>query len=188
MTTTSDAAPLAFVPHQQPATALRKGQCQHAGCTKAAVRFDTKCIGHGGGPKCDVLNCGMAVACNSRCKRHGGGARCTVDGCDKASQCRGRCVAHGGGAVCKFAGGCLKKTQRGGIFCARHGGFLYCKAPGCSKKGRGAGLCDEHRPSCCIPNCKRLAKVQQLCTKHYNLQSLHAQEQRDASLDVHALV
>ncbi|EEQ98807.1 hypothetical protein Pmar_PMAR026187, partial [Perkinsus marinus ATCC 50983] len=57
------------------------------------------CISHGGGRRCEVLECTKsAVGSSERCKAHGGGRRCTVDGCTTAARPGPLqlCQKHGG--------------------------------------------------------------------------------------------
>jgi hypothetical protein len=79
------------------------------------------------------------------CKAHGGGKRCQTVDCFKASRGdTGHCSAHGGGRRCQEEG-CLKGAEGGTLHCKAHGGGRRCQTVDCSKSALGdTGHCIAH--------------------------------------------
>lgn len=88
-----------YLAHASPTKSL-----QHEGCTKAA-RDMFFCAGHGGGRRCQVIDCAKgAVGSSAYCTGHGGGRRCSAPSCQKSAQSgTEHCVRHGGGRKATMA-------------------------------------------------------------------------------------
>jgi hypothetical protein len=97
------------LPHNSSAEELTKFLRDHSegiGCAKFARRqsVGSTCIAHGGGPRCDVPDCGKSAqgatgaSGSQRCIAHGGGPRCDVPDCSKsAATCLAAARARGRG-------------------------------------------------------------------------------------------
>lgn len=118
--------------------------CKFADCDKLA-RGRGFCKRHGGGRRCQTLNCQRSARSGSKfCTSHGGGRRCQADGCTKGAEgATFFCVAHGGGRRCQKSG-CTKKDQGSG-FCKSHGGGKRCALPACQRSVKtGTNYCSQH--------------------------------------------
>ena len=109
-------------------------RCQTMDCPKSAAGNTQYCIAHGGGKRCQHTGCTKSAQGNTNlCKAHGGGKRCQQEGCNLPS--RGpvngmwMCAAHGGGPKCQE--GCGKSAVGTTKFCIQHGKNRPCKTNGC---------------------------------------------------------
>lgn len=93
----------------------------------------THCKAHGGGYRCQVVNCSKPSSgpkgTKQFCVQHGGDRRCEVDGCTKyilsrRSELR-RCGEHGGGQRCSFEA-CERLARGDTGRCVCHGGGQRC--------------------------------------------------------------
>jgi hypothetical protein len=109
-------------------------RCQALDCPKSAAGSTLYCIAHGGGKRCQHTGCTKSAQGNTNlCKAHGGGKRCQQEGCNLPS--RGpvngmwMCAAHGGGPKCQEL--CGKSAVGITKFCILHGKNRPCKTTGC---------------------------------------------------------
>lgn len=120
-------------------------------CTKFSRGRSRRCVGHGGGKRCQMEGCIRAARGNEGvCIGHGGGKRCQVLHCPKSAIYQsGLCIAHGGGKRCRHAD-CFKVAQGAAGLCVGHGGVRRCKQEGSSKSDKVIA-CDVHVES---ENCR----------------------------------
>ena len=100
-------------------------QCELEGCCKQAISVVTPhCAAHGGGRRCQTVDCSKSAQGDTgHCKGHGGGRRCqTVDCLKSARGDTGHCIGHGGGRRCQHEGCSKAAVQDGTDHCKTHGG------------------------------------------------------------------
>lgn len=109
---------------------LHTKTCIVPGCTNNKFVIDIACTEHGGGRRCDVLDCNkLAINKYNKCVDHRIGKKCIEPGCANISiGITHRCARHGGGLRCKEPN-CNKKAAAKSYKCFAHGGGIRC--PNC---------------------------------------------------------
>jgi hypothetical protein len=122
---------------------------------KGAEGKTDKCIAHGGGKRCNELDCtSSAQGKTDKCIAHGGGKRCNEPDCkSKSRDSTNKCVAHGGGKRCNEPN-CHSISQGKSGKCNLHGGGKRCNEQNCHSNTQGkSDKCIAHGGGKRCPNC-----------------------------------
>ena len=116
---------------------MPRKKCTDPGCEKRSQGKTDKCISHGGGTRCIVIDCLKSARFKTdKCKAHGGGARCVVIDCPTSARDNSdTCIAHGGGTQC-IDPNCDNSDIGKCDTCVRHGANIRCVESGCNKSAR----------------------------------------------------